>query len=107
LFQHRKIVLLTFYFSLSASTKMDAGRRIRELRGERPLPLLFIPALRNKPLPPKRRGNGSISVCISDSVSGDDSEPCCNISMPRRNVIISRIKQATAEAAEPLSLEDS
>src|SRR5579872_5752777 len=88
------------YFSASASTKIWAGLRIKELRGDPPLrlPLLSGPLFFANCT--EEGCTAGCTVGVSALSIGD-----CIISSPRRNVIISRKKQATAEAAEPFSFE--
>ena len=74
-----------------------------ELRGARLLELLLRSELS---LPPKRWTKDDTSGCES-AVSREDSLDCRTSSIPRRSVIISRIKQATAEAADPLAFDVS
>src|SRR6266581_7382330 len=94
------------YFSVLASTKICAGRRISELRGDA-FPRLPLPVLRNGPLLLSAANWGGCTAGCIAGVSGKFSDEGCIISSPRRRVIISRKKHATAEAAEPFSFEFS
>src|SRR5579885_1911282 len=89
------------YFSESASTNICAGRRMSELR----VPVLvLVPLTRELPLVSANRLSGCDTGCLLImGVSAGCSMACCTISMPLRKVIMSRIKHATAEAADPLS----
>src|SRR5437879_1059914 len=74
------------------------------------LPVVLLPRL---PLfmPPNERLSGETGDCCCWAFVLEASPPAfvepCKISRPWRSVIISRIKQATAEAADPFSREES
>src|SRR5690348_3937739 len=73
---------------------------MRELRGPKP------PVLPRGPELFSREGAGG-ATGWTEGISDEVREVDCIISMPWRSVSISRRKQATAEAAEPFSLEKS
>src|SRR5713226_5182715 len=97
------------YLSVSASTYICAGRRINELRWE------AFPAPEPCCSDPLSPANfilwGDCPLVTAGCTVGGSRSPGarpdedCTMSNPRRKVIISCRKQATAEAAEPFSVE--